>query len=137
MSDKDLHLDITEIDLTTNDVNRILSSVVEKIENKKPKKNMILVFAGMLQIAYIDAHTAVKPELLFPHEQPEPDPKLIEKLATNLQDIQILQHINKQTSNYRNPFMCKYDAKSLKTRYTNLQFKQLQNKFRIIKTKHK
>ena len=137
MSDKDLNLDVTKIDLTTDDIYRSLPSVVEKIENKKPKKNMILVFAGMLQIAYIDAHTAVKPELLFPHEQPEPDPKLIKKLATNLQDIQILQHINKQTSNYRNPFMCKYDAKNLNTRYTNIQFKQLQNKFSIIKTKRK
>jgi len=135
MSDKDLNLDVTKIDLTTDDIYRSLPSVVEKIRNTKYKKNVILLVAGMFPIARIDVHTAVKPEIIFPPA--EPDPKLIEKLATNLQDIQILQHINKQTSNYRNPFMCKYDAKSLKTRYTNQQFKQLQNKFSIIKTKRK
>ena len=136
MSDKDLNLDVTKIDLTTDDIYRSLPSVVEKIRNTKYKKNVILLVAGML-IARIDAHTAVKPELLFPHEQPEPDPKLIEQLAESNHNIQILQHIDKPISNYRNPFMCKYDAKSLKTRYTNIQFKQLQNKFSIIKTKRK
>lgn len=135
MPDKDLHLDITEIDLTTNDINRTLSSVAEKISDKKHKKNVILLVAGMFPIARIDVHTTVKPEIIFPPA--EPDSKLIEQLAESNHNIQILQHIDKPISNYRNSFASKYDAKSLKTRHTNLQFKQLQNKFRIIKTKRK
>lgn len=135
MSDKDLNLDVTKIDLTTDDIYRSLPSVVEKIRNTKYKKNVILLVAGMFPIARIDVHTAVKPEIIFPPA--EPDPKLIEQLAESNHNIQILQHIAKPISNYRNSFASKYDAKNLKTRYTNQQFKQLQNKFRIIKTKRK
>jgi len=137
MPDKDLHLDIPEIDLTMDDKERALSSVVEKMRDKKHKKNVLLLVAGMFSIARIDAHTAIKPEVIFPPEQPDQNAKLLEQLGSNHQEINISQHIEKPMSNYRNPFVSKLDEKNLKTRYANQQFNLLKKKFCIIKTKHK
>ena len=137
MSDKDLHLEIPEIDLTADDIEQSISSVVEKIGNKKHKRNMVLLVAGMFPIARIDAHTAVRPEIIFPPEQPdclkELNAKLIEQFNMNHKQPVINSGVNS-----RNPFIDnRHDEKILKTRYTNVQFNQLYKKFCMIKTKRK
>ena len=95
MPDKDLHLDITKIDLTLDDKERSLASAVEKMRDKKHKKNVILLVAGIFPIARIDAHTAIKPEIIFPPEQPDQNAKMIEQLGNTHQEINISQHIEK------------------------------------------
>ena len=138
MSDNEPSL---QIDLDLNDIERSASSVVEAISNKnienKRKRNVIFLIAGTLPIADIVAHTSVKPELIFPPEQPDMNAKLLEQINKNHQDIHILQHIHKPITNSHNLFAGKHYEQTLKTRYTNLQFNQLKKKYRIIKTKHK
>ena len=138
MSDNEPSL---QIDLDLNDIERSVSSVVEAIGNKniegKRKRNVIFLIAGTLPIADIVAHTSIKPELIFPPEQPDMNAKLLEQLGNTHQEINISQHIEKPMSNYRNPFVSKHDEKNLKTRYANQQFNQLKKKYCIIKTKRK
>ena len=142
MSDKDLHFEIPEIDFTADDIEHSISSVVEKIGNKKHKKNIVLLVAGIVPFVRIDAHTAVRPEIIFPPEQPncinEINAKLIEQFNTNHQDIHISQHMDKPFSNSGNPFISnRHNEKFLQTRYANVQFNQLYKKFCMIKTKRK